>query len=224
MVNGKWKARLKEDGLEYYKSSHCETLNGQFHKFRALGWDEGKRRALVVRDDLYHIVKTSPVMALGVTLSVPFHQTMLCDPQTFGEVPKVPYRLAFQQVLAECAKAMLLLGHGSVVTFGHDDGDDFAALHKLFKEFKNRNPRYARIMADFVPLDDKRHPPVQAADVAAWITFQFANEFVSNPTPDTAKKLGDRMYKLVNWLDAPYASMAIRPNSDELPAEAVYAP
>jgi hypothetical protein len=73
-------------------------------------------------------------------------------------------------------------------------------------------------------LDDKRYPPVQAADVAAWITFQFANEFVSNPTPDTAKKLGDRMYKLVNWLDAPYASMAIRPNSDELPAESVYGP
>jgi hypothetical protein len=52
MVNGKWRTRLAQDELDYFKSSQCETLNGQFHKFRKYGMDEGKKRALVVRDDL----------------------------------------------------------------------------------------------------------------------------------------------------------------------------
>ena len=95
MLNSKWKARLKQDDLGYFKSSHCETLNGQFHKFRAFGIEEGTRRALIVRDDLYGIIKNSPVIAIGVTLSVPFHRVMVTDHQKFGDIPKVPYRLAF---------------------------------------------------------------------------------------------------------------------------------
>jgi len=96
-------------------------------------------------------------------------------------------------------------------------------LYGLFKEFKSRNPEYAGVMADFVPLDDKIHVPVQAADVSAWATFQFANEMLSNPTPDGAKRLGDRMYKIVNWLDA---SQPLMPDltTGERPAKAAYAP
>lgn len=223
MINGKWRNRLAQDELQYFKSSQCETLNGQFHKFREYGPEDGKKRALAVRDDLYSIITNAPIIALGVTLSVPFHRIMLSDPHKFGEIPQVPYRLAFQQVLAESAKAILLLGRGNIVTFGHDDGDDFHVLHDLYKEFKKRNPHYAAIMHDFVPLDDKVHPPVQAADVAAWVTFQHANESLSNPTPQTPKRLGNRMYKIVNWSDNPQPTVPDF-TSGELPALAVYAP
>jgi hypothetical protein len=147
------------------------------------------------------------------------------DPTTFGAIPEVPYRLAFQQVLAECGKAMQLLGRGNVVTFGHDNTDDFHVLHALFKEFKKLNPRYASILADFIPLDDKSHPPVQAADVAAWVTFQRANDYVSNPSPEATKRLfGVCMYKIVNWLDSPTSQLGKRFTEDELPAKAIYAP
>jgi hypothetical protein len=44
-LNKLWNERLKEDELEYFKSSDCERLNGQFTKFRAHGMEEGKRRA-----------------------------------------------------------------------------------------------------------------------------------------------------------------------------------
>lgn len=221
ILNQRWNARLKEDELQYFKSSHCETLNGQFHKFRALGMDEGKRRAAKVRDDLDAIISRAPVTALGVTLSVPFHKIMYSDPAKFGEIPSVPYRLAFQQVLAECAKAMILLGRGNVITFGHDDGDDFHVLFDLCKEFKKRNPRYAKLMADFVPLDDKLHPPVQAADVAAWVTFRFAQACLEDPSADNMKRLRGRMYKVVNWLDRPNPNIS---DNEESPAKAVYAP
>lgn len=222
-LNRRWNARLAEDGIQYFKSSHCETLNGQFHKFRALGMDEGRPKAAKVRDDLDAIIRSSPVTGLGVTLSVPFHQTMLSDPAAFGEIPTVPYRLAFQQLIAECGKAMQLLrGRGHIVTFGHDNGDDFNALHDLYKEFKKRNPRYSGTLADFVPLDDRLHPPVQAADVAAWITFQFANNYMAGPNGQKMKRLKLSMYKIVNWLAIPEP----RRGSDfeDAPAKAIYAP
>lgn len=222
LLNGHWRKRLKADGIDYFKSSHCETLNGQFHKFRALGMEEGKRKAIQLRDDLDDIIHSHPLTALGVTLSIPFHKAMLADPGIFGEIPPIPYRLAFQQLIAECGKAMQLLGRGNVVTFGHDNSDDFHVLHDLYKEFKQRNPQYSKTLADFVPLDDKLHPPVQAADVAAWVTRDFANSYVSDPTGENMKRLRSSVYKIVNWLDEarPYPN----PNTEDAPARAKYAP
>ena len=121
------------------------------------------------------------------------------DPNKYGDLPKFPYQLAFQQTLAECAKVMTVLGKGNVVTFAHDDGDDFPELHRIYKEFKKLNPRYGKVMVDFVPLDDKVHPPVQAADVSAFITRRFAEDWSINPTPDNLKRLRGSVFKLSGW-------------------------
>jgi hypothetical protein len=56
-----WKDRLAQDGLEYYKDSHC-TLNGQFHKFRSLPSNEGRALADKVRDDLDAIIRRMPLV------------------------------------------------------------------------------------------------------------------------------------------------------------------
>lgn len=194
-----WRERLAQDGLEYFKDSHCKTLNGQFHKFRGLPNNDGRIRADKVRDDLDAIIKNTQLGTIGVVLPVPFHDAMLADPAKFGPVPKIPYHLAFQQVLAECAKLMKLVGRNSIVTFVHDDGSDFPVLHEIYKLFKEVNPKLGRVMADFVPLDDKLHPPLQAADVAASVTYRYAEDWSANPTPDNLKRLRDTMYKIVFW-------------------------
>ena len=124
---------------------------------------------------------------------------MLKDPAKFGPVPLVPYRLAFQQILAECAKAMRLLGRNNLVTFAHDDGDDFPQLHAIYKNFKKKNPSLASVMADFVPLDDKLHPSLQAADVAASVTYRYAQAWAISPDADNLKRLRNSMYKINIW-------------------------
>jgi len=219
-LNKAWKARLKQDDIDYFKSSHCETLNGQFHKFRASR--DGKQKALRIRDDLDKIIHQANLSSLGVTLSVPTHAMMLADPAKFGSIPEVPYRLAFQQVIAECAKTMQLVGRGNVVTFGHDDGDDFDALRSIYREFKKRNPCYRGILHDFVPLDDKTHPEVQAADVAAYVTLGFAKRQMEDPSPENMKRLTENMYKVVNWLDSPVPFENM--DSAQAPARAVFVP
>jgi hypothetical protein len=213
-----WRERLKADGLEYYKDSHCRTLNGQFHKFRDLPGNEGRKRADSVRNDLDAIIKSMPLITLGASLPVSFHAKMLADPAKYGPIPEIPYQLAFQQILAECAKVMTLMGRNFVVTFAHDDGDDFPALHVIYKEFKKRNPHYARVMMDFVPLDDKKHPPIQAADVAASVAYRYAEDWMADPTADNLKRLEGSVYKMAGWREGPPNSA----NDDFSPARVSY--
>jgi hypothetical protein len=221
ILNRLWKERLAQDGLKFFKSSQCESLRGEFEKFRDFGMEEGFRRAALVRDDLDLIIRNSMLTAVGVTVSVPFHKVMLQDPKRFGEIPSLPYPLVFQQILAECAKAMMLLGRGNIVTFGHDDGNDFPKLHDIFLRFKKENPRYQRVMADFVPLDDKLHPPVQAADVSAWVTRKYAEAYAADPSADNLKRMKESMYKVGNWLENPSQGTSDF-TTGELAAKAVY--
>ena len=41
-VSRRWKGRLAADEIEYFKSSDCESLNGQFHKFA--NWGRSRER------------------------------------------------------------------------------------------------------------------------------------------------------------------------------------
>jgi hypothetical protein len=94
---------------------------------------------------------------------------------------------------------MVEMGRDRIVTFGHDDGDDFDVLRSVYRKFKETNKHHAKRMADFVPLDDKLHPPVQAADVAAYVAFKYAEDWAINPTPENLKRLRSSMYKMVIW-------------------------
>lgn len=220
-LGSRWGKCLQKHGIKYFKSSHCENLHEEFFKFRKFGMEEGRRKAAQVRDELDTVIKTSPVMALGVTLSLSFHATLLSDPERFGHVPDVPYRLAFQQVIAECGKAMRLLGRGNIVTFGHDEGDDFDALRKVYRDFKQKNKRYVGVLHDFVPLNDETHFEVQAADVAAYVTFKFAQNYMADPTAENMKRIRGNMYKIVNWLNQPHSHIGGFDN-ETAPAKAVY--
>jgi hypothetical protein len=65
----------------------------------------------------------------------------------------------------------------------------------MYKEVKHRNPRYAKVMLDFVPLDDKVHVPIEAADVAASVTCKSALNSLDDPSQSNLKRLPEHMYK-----------------------------
>jgi hypothetical protein len=193
----KWRERLAVDEIEYFKSSHCESLNGQFRKYRRSREVDAKKKVDALCDDLNAIIRESQLLTVGVVLPVRFLQVMKFDPVKCGALRDAPYQTAFQQILAESAALVIRMGRNSIVTFGHDDGDDFHALHSLYEDFKKANPRYARVMADFVPLDEKSHLPLQVADVAVLITFRYAEDWAIDPTPENLKRLRQSMYKIV---------------------------
>jgi hypothetical protein len=78
-----------------------------------------------------------------------------------------PYRRALEGVFDLMARSLKTLPGNHVVAYVHDSGSDFDRLRSYYEEYKALNPRHARCMAGFIPLDDKRHPPLQMADAIA---------------------------------------------------------
>jgi hypothetical protein len=203
-----WKKRLDKDGLEYFKSSQCNHLRGQFFKYRSQQEyppPQGRAAADSVRDDLDRIIKKANLIGIGIVIPVPLYQKLSEEPRYASILPSDPYHWAVQSVWRETSRALREKLRGpNVVGFAHDDGENFQRLHKLFLAYKEKNPKDAEVLRDFVPLDDKLHPSIQAADVLADITFRFAEEWALNPTPDNLKRLRRTMYKVGIW-DENYA-------------------
>lgn len=195
-----WKTKLAENGMEYFKSSECGRLDGQFRQFRnELRYPKplGRQAADKFRDELDQIIKHSEVIGIGVIVPVAVFAQIYAEPQYAALISSDAYEWAVQILWGQCVKAMRQLGRNHVVTFAHDDGENYDRLRRLFIDYKAKNPNSAQRMADFVPLDDKKHPTIQAADVAASVTQRFAVQWVDNPTQTTLQRLRSSMYKIV---------------------------
>lgn len=203
-----WRERLDQDELVYFKSSHCRTLNGQFHKFRSD--PQGKHKADRVAEDLDAIIKGRKILGVSCIIPVPLWKQLQADPEYAPVVADDPYMWAVQTVWMLCAQAMLKMGRGNIITFAHDNSDNFAFMHGLYKLFKQRNPKFGRVMAEFIPLDDKTNPPIQAADVAASVTQQLAVEWIDESLKPELKlkRLEESMYQIARW-DEKFARLAL---------------
>jgi hypothetical protein len=197
-----WRERLARDGIEYFKSSHCRYLQGQFHKYR----DEvkypkplGRDTADQIQNDLHGLLKQCRVITLGAVIPVPLYKQFQENPKYSRLDLRNPYHWAVQTVWMMCAKTMKKLGRGNVVTFAHDNGNDYPFLLELYKAFKKKNRHSAKVMHEFIPLNDKTNPPIQAADVAASVTHLHALEWIANPGPLTLKQLEGTMYWITVW-------------------------
>jgi hypothetical protein len=195
-----WKAKLAENQLDYFKSSECIALSEQFRRFRSeLSYPKpkGREAADKIRNDLDQIIKNSEVVGIGVIVPIAAFDKIRVEPQYARILSTDPYEWGVQILWDQCTKAMEELGGNNLVTFAHDDGDSYDRLRSLFRDYKAKNPRSARRMADFVPLDDKKHPTIQAADVAASATQRLAIQWADCPDTATLQRLQATMHKVV---------------------------
>jgi hypothetical protein len=195
-----WKVKLAENQIDYFKSSECMALSEQFRRFRSeLSYPKptGREAADKIRHELDQIIKNSEVKGIGVVVPVTVFNKIYAEPQYAAIISSDPYKWAVQILWDQCAKAMEELGRNHLVTFAHDDGDNYDSLRRLFRDYKAKNPKSAHRLADFVPLDDKKHPTIQAADVAASVTQRLAVQWVDNPNTAMLQRLRTNMYKIV---------------------------
>ncbi len=69
-----WKVKLATNNLNYFKSSECGALSGEFLQFRSeqkYPKPLGREAADKIRDDLDQIIKNSDVRGIGVIVPVP---------------------------------------------------------------------------------------------------------------------------------------------------------
>jgi hypothetical protein len=159
------KARLRQDGLAYFRSTEYYALRGEFEVFRdPLKYPKptGTQAATRLRDDLEAILKDAPVFGIGVAIPLKlyreFRTTIPGAAEKFG---KDAFYSALQTVMIECAHTLRdempvdEKGRQNRLAFGCDSTDRAPIYAAAYVDFKARNPQLAPIMGPLVHLDDE---------------------------------------------------------------------
>jgi hypothetical protein len=196
-----WNRRLEDEGMKYFKASEYYGLRGEFQKFRSESYPEPKGREAATRvfDDLEQIIRQANIMSLGVVIPVQDYNEVMAMPEAQGKIPSRPYDLALNSCFFETVKAVNQSPGKHMVAFVHDDDERFPHYQELYREFRKKNPKTAKQMGGFIPLNDKEHPPLQAADLAANVTCNYAKQWLEDRTEASLQRLKGSMYMVGVW-------------------------
>lgn len=200
-----WTKRLQEDGLEYFKSSQCDNLRGQFMKYRdrpTFPPPAGRQAADKVREDLDRIIRECDLVGVGAVIPVPLWNRLREDPEYAAVCCHDPYDWAVQTVWLQSTDVLEKLGRGHLITHLHDEGSNRERIRALYGDYKRKNPRATRRFAGIRFLDDKQSPPIQAADIAASVVMKLALEWEANPAEAKPRRLEQSIYRVNVWDEA----------------------
>jgi len=215
----KWSACLRRHGIRYFKSSEYNRLDGQFERFHdAAKYPKpaGRDAARLIRDDLDAIVKQSSVLGIASVWPLPAYRTVVEEYRLAEKLNPDPFSAAMQSVMRECAlvaRDQLMRGKNekaNVVAFVCDDTDRAAQYAKAYAEFKAMNLLIQDALGGMVHLDDKKTPPLQAADMVASIGREMALEYFRTGNQAELRRLHGAFYKLVIWDEESIRSLACR--------------
>jgi hypothetical protein len=165
-----WRQKLKEHRLCYFKSSECHSVSGQFAKLKKSGkpypTTEEKSQARQIRGEFLQVIRAHPfIRALGVAVQLEDYRRYAALPGGKEVLPENPYKAALSSVMFETVGYIRMASNNNMVTFVHDEGDDFPELWKCYSAFKELNKKTAKFVDGFQALDDKKTPELQAADL-----------------------------------------------------------
>jgi hypothetical protein len=182
-LRSQWAATLRKHELQYFKSSEYKMLKGEFARFQGSDYPSpsGRNRAKEIRNELLQIARSYPnVMGMGIVIPISIYRNVCQRPEAKLFFEADPYRRALEGVFRETlGQVENLPGHHAVL-FVHDEGQDWHHLEDYYHEYKKNNPRHGKMMDGFIPLDDKKHPPLQLADALANQTVSDSKEWLNN--------------------------------------------
>ena len=185
-----WDRVLREAEIEYFKSSEYNHLDGEFARFRTAAYPppSGRNAAKEIKDRLQQLVKNHPsIRGVGVFVIVDDFNKVCAHSEAADVFPPNPYHRALESVMFQTVKLISGRPGRNMVEFVHDEETDFPVLHQLYLEFRKLNPRTAKRIAAFGALSDKKHPPLQMADMIANNTLEVGMDYIAKGRPEEAK-------------------------------------
>ncbi|NYF88064.1 DUF3800 domain-containing protein [Tunturiibacter empetritectus] len=165
-LTDEWNRCLIRHGIAYYKTSEYKMMKGQFERFRSVGRTTAKQ----IKAELQQIVKNhhQTIAGVAVAVNVQDYLKVCLRPEAKSIFSKNTYHRALESLVFQtCKKVRRDLGRKIQIAFVHDEGDDYPELLLLYKDFKKKNPKTAKMMAGFTIQDDKITPALQMADMIA---------------------------------------------------------
>lgn len=207
-----WKKVLNAHDLDYFKSSECHCVNGQFQHFRKSGkpypTQEEKDKAREVRAELQSVLSQhSAIRGIGVAVQLEDYRRMAALPEANDILPKDPYKAALSSVMFETVKHMRGRAGHNMIAFVHDQGDDFDELRDCYVAFRKMNNKTARFIGGFQQMNDKTTTALQAADlVANHTTFLMGQKLDSK---DAVIEMRENLSRLGYW-DEKYIAAVLK--------------
>lgn len=169
-----WEAALKKEGIDYFKASECQRLDGQFHPTRLMMSPKSARAfAESVRYTLGKILIDNQLGGIGQSIDLKAFQEILRDDPDSKEyfMGTDPYIYSFICYIKTCIDLMNKDGEGLLkripVAFVLDQHSNWKAADDAYRMLKE-NPAYAHRLAAITHADDKHAIALQMADFCAY--------------------------------------------------------
>ncbi len=201
-----WKKILRKHRIQYFHSTECRSLTGEFARFYSSAnypKPAGREAANKIKAVLKGIIERVGVTGVAVGVLVPDYAEVLAMPEAQGKLNPDPSELAFQSVMFECAKAVRKIGANNKVTFVCDNSTRADRLSAIYREYREKNPKTAKMIGGLTHLDDKECPPLQAADLMAHLAHDLLLDKINSGNNPQLQELRGSV-RLVAYLDKKY--------------------
>ncbi len=187
-----WNARLEREGLDYFRTYDCLALENHFQE--KLVDRHGLTTARVIADavlrDLKALVAACPLYAYCFGVLMDDYRLVASEPDGKIVLNEDPYIFAHHLLIGLVLDDANKFSRREIVAFIYDENSKAKLLQDSWVGFKEQNPNWANSAGTLAPLDDKKHAPIQVADLIANNTTRFFLEFPNDPEAAKAKLKG----------------------------------
>jgi len=178
---GGWEKLLSEYRLDYFKASECETLTGQFARYRKnpddltlpLDADEKAKRT-EIKTAFVDIAIKSPIVGFGAAvLMEDFNELCAQNSQAARSLGKHPYFICAHAAMATAGHITTTVNHDQgtshLLAFVFDENKEVCSSFLAeYHEFQRKNPYAAEYMASATFASELRFKPLQVADLLVY--------------------------------------------------------
>jgi hypothetical protein len=195
-----WRVRLKRDGVRYFRTSDYFAMEGEFRK---LADRYGLTNARVLADalfkDLKSILRSYDVHFFCFGCPIATLKEVRREPRPWIVLDSDPYVMVHEELIYRAARMIRERPQPEPIAFLFDENAKGAAFNSIaWAEFKRSvyPSSVAQCMATLAPLDDKKCPSLQAADLIAHTARRaFEKQLASGSI-----NYGD-LYDMAEWRD-----------------------
>jgi hypothetical protein len=199
-----WRARLRGEGIRYFRSTEYYSLRGEFERYRdpvKYPKPKGSEAAKSFRDDLESIIKESGIRGFAHCIPLEMYQEVRDSVAMAADVfPTDAFEVALQSLIRDCAKEFKqLYGDRHKLAFMCDEGPSSARIGEAYRAFKALNPDFSDMIGTLIFGDDKRFPQLQAADMMASTGKEIRLRIQGGNEAPIEHRLSSSIYFVRHW-------------------------
>jgi Protein of unknown function (DUF3800) len=186
-VERHWNARLRKDGLDYFRAADYNSMSGEFEKLKTKHKDDADEAASDLVTDLKLIIKSADLGAFCFMGPMELYRDVRATEYGDLVLERNPFFKGHEQIIYQVAKSAGQHGISGPIAFVIDENMQAPAFVANWGEFKRNHPTTSKWMGSITAMDDKTCVPLQTADLIANTTKRAYQSRWQDPDADLAE-------------------------------------